>query len=172
VDIKEKIKRGGPPTRTVAVWLGADLDLLDEYERAVHELDEAQPAKTLDGQGGRSQIQARIDRLRERLEEYRVTFRVKGLDDKRWERLLAAHPPRVNASGEIDDGDKRLGWNRETFNGALVRATVIEPDLDDEDWLALLGDDETEGQLTSGQVDELATAAFTLTKIRIDVPFS
>lgn len=168
---KERIRRGGPPTRTVTVWLGADLDLVDQYEAAVKELEEAQkPADSLAGNGSTADITARIEALREQLDQYAMDFRLRGMDDKRWVRLLAEHPPRTGDDGERVPSD-RPGWNAETFPPALVRATTVSPELDDEDWLALLGDDDTEGQLTGAQVDELAAVAFSLSKVSVDVPF-
>jgi hypothetical protein len=167
---KERIRRGGPPTRTVTVWLGADLDVVDQYEAAVKELGEAQqPSDSLAGNGSTSDISARIESLRAQLDEYAMDLKLRGMDDKRWVRLVAEHPPR-KADGEVDPRD-RPGWNGETFPAALVKATTVSPVLDDEDWRALLGDDDTEGQLTGAQVDELASVAFNLSRASVDVPF-
>lgn len=168
---KERIKNARPTTKTVPVWLGADLDLLDEYEAVERELEQAQkPADSLAGNGSVSEIQARLDALKTQLDEFRMDFRVRGLDDFHFGRLVAAHPPRKDGA-EVDPRDLR-GWNSETFPGALVRATVVSPDLDDEDWLALLGDEETLGILTSAQLDDLAAEAFRLSRVSVDIPFS
>lgn len=173
VSIKEQIRRnrqaGGQPTKTVTVWLGADMDVVAEYEAALQELENPPKTKKL-GEDPAAETKARVAALRAQLEEYRVAWRVRGLDDKRWERLVAQHPPRKTDDGSIDPRD-RAGWNSESFPPALVKAATVSPDLDDEDWAALLGDDETEGQLTASQLDGLAAVAATLTKQPIDVPF-
>ncbi len=170
LSVKERIRRGGPPTKTVPVWLGADLDLIEQYETLRAELENARPAKTLAGDGGRADLEARLESLREQLDDYAFPFKLRGMDDKRWQKLVDKHPPRQLEDGGVDPRDK-AGWNAETFPGALVKATTVFPELDDEDWLALLGDDDTEGQLTPAQLDELAAAAYKLSKVPVDVPF-
>lgn len=169
LSLKERIRRGGP-TRTVTVWLGADMNLIDEYEQrrpvqlpAVTSLAGAEILATSD---------PRLDELRGLLAEYEVKFTLRGLDSRRWNKLVAAHPPRLDADGTIHKDDRAVGANMTTFPDALVRAATIDPQLDDEDWIALLGDDDTEGSLTPGQLDELSAAAFSLSKIGPDVPFS
>lgn len=168
--VKERIRTAGPTTRTVPVWLGADMDLVEKYQAAKAELEEASPAKTLDGAGGKAEIETRMTALRKQLEEFRVDFKIRGLSDRRYERLLAEHPPRKAEDGSVHPKDN-LGWDRTTFPAALVRAATVEPELDDDDWLVLLGDDEQDGQLTGGQFDDLAAAAFRLSQHAIDVSF-
>lgn len=181
---KERIKRAGPTTKTVWIWLGADLDLLDEYEATELELAEAQkPSDSLAGNGPVGDIKARHDALRAQLDEYRMGFRLRGLDDGRWRRLVEAHPAR-RVDNEVHPHD-RIGWDASTFPAALVRAATVSPDLDDEDWEALLGPDAEarkrleeqglpvpEGILTSTQLDELSAAAFKLSRHEVDIPFS
>jgi hypothetical protein len=175
LSLKEKIRRGGP-TDLVAVWIGAPVDLVREYEQACEKFEEVEkepsPADSLAGPAGLStdEERANVERLRAELEDYVVEFRLRGLDSKRWERLLAKHSPRKDEEGNVDSRDRR-GWHAETFPPALVRATVISPELDDDDWLALLGDDENVGSLTFGQIDRLAGVAFRLSQADIDVPF-
>lgn len=173
--LKEKIRRGGP-TDLVAVWIGAPMDLVREYEQAYEKLQEAKqadsPADSLAGPSGLStdEDQAEVERLRAELEDYVVEFRIRGLDDKRWERLLDKHQPRKDGEGNVDPRDKR-GWNAATFPRALVRATTVTPEFDEDDWLALLGDDEHEGSLSAGQIDLLAGVAFRMSQVAVDVPF-
>ncbi|MFD6770588.1 hypothetical protein ACFWC6_30695 [Micromonospora chalcea] len=171
MDIKERIRKARPTTRTVPVWLGADLDLVDEYEAAVAALEEARkPGDSLAGNGSPAATGERVAELRAELDKFRVDFRLRGLDDLRYAQLLRDHPARVDADGEPIDADE-AGWNRDTFPTALVRLAVVEPELDDEDWTALLGDENTLGVLTSRQLDRLATVAFQLTRQITDIPF-
>lgn len=168
LSLKERIRRGGP-TRTVTVWIGADLDLLDEYERLTKPA--AEQATSLAGSAPTVES-PRLAELRDLLAEYEVQFRLRGLDSRRWNKLVAAHPPRLDTDGTINKEDRSIGANMETFPDALVRAATVSPELDDDDWAALLGDDETEGSLTPGQLDELSAAAFSLAKVGPDIPFS
>jgi len=170
--IKERIRKAGPTTRTVRVWLGADLDLIDEYEAAEQAVEQAkQPADSLAGSGSIDEATQRLERVRARLDECAVDFKLRGLDDLHYCRLLEQHPPRRAEDGTLDERD-RTGWHKETFPPALVRACVVEPELDDEDWAALLGDEGRYGLLTSVQLDGLAAEAFALTRHPVDVPFS
>lgn len=173
MDIKERIRKAGPTTRTVPVWLGADLDLVDEYEAAVQALEAAKkPADSLAGNGPVADLEARVDELRERLDEFRVDFKLRGLDDLHWSRLLDQHGPRKDAEGKDNPEDAEFGYNLETFPAALVRAATVEPVMDDEDWVALLGDEGTLGLLTSNQLQQVFKVAFRLSRHPVDVPFS
>lgn len=171
LSVKERIRRGGTPTRTVPVWLGADLDLLDEYERLQAEKPAAVVTSLAGGSTNEVPTSDRLAELRELLGEYLVEFRLRGLAAKPWGKLAAAHPPRTEPDGSILKADRVLGANMETFPAALVRAATVSPELDDEDWLALFGDDNTDGQLTPGQLDALSAAAYGLSKHDADVPF-
>lgn len=168
LSLKERIRRGGP-TRTLTVWIGADLDLLDEYER----LSNPTPDQATSLAGAAPTVEnPRLAELRALLAEYEVQFKLRGLDSRRWNKLVAAHAPRLDADGTILKEDRAIGANMATFPDALVRAATVCPDLDDEDWAALLGDEDTEGSLTPGQLDELSAAAFSLAKVGPDIPFS
>jgi hypothetical protein len=167
---KDRLASVSASTRSVTVVVGADLDLLDEYEALKAALDEPQPVDSLAGNGSRGEIIERLAEIERALEAHRFTFRLRGLDDKRWERLVAEHPPRRNAEGKPDERD-RIGWNMSTFPAALVRATTVEPELDADDWLVLLGDDELQGKLPGAELDKLSAAAFRLSKVQVDVPF-
>lgn len=167
--IKEKIRRGGP-TKTVPVWIGAPMDLVEEYEQACKDAEDAgQPADSLAGTAGGGEHQMRLLDLRRQLDEFVVFFTLRGLDDKRYQRLKDAHPPR-QLGEEVHPRD-RFGFNYETMPAALVRACTVAPDLDDGDWLALFGDDDTEGSLTGAQVDALGGVAVRLCTRDVDVPF-
>lgn len=166
---KERLKVLGPSTKTVPVIIGADLDLLEEYERLQADVEAARPDDSLAGNSARSEASERMRAIEDALAGNRFDFRLRGLDDKRWQELLAEHPPRqVDGKPVADD---RLGWNAVTFPAALVRVCVIDPELDDEDWLELLGDDGMVGKLPSSELDKLSAAAFRLSRVQVDVPF-
>jgi hypothetical protein len=166
---KERLAAAGPSTKTVTVIIGADLGLLDEYERVSASLDDVKPADSLAGNGSRSDALARLAAIEAALAPHRFDFRVRGLDDKRWERLVAEHPPR-QVDGKPDPRD-RIGWNMATFPAALVKVCVVEPQLDADDWLMLLGDDDVQGLLPGSELDKLSAAGFRLSRVQVDVPF-
>lgn len=176
LSLKERIRRG-QPTRTVPVWVGADMDLLDEYERLTETKPEPEQATSLAGPAegaavARDQADARLAELRDLLDDYRVDFVVRGLGEKRWRALVNEHKPRLDDDGSIRKEDRVVGANMDTFPGALIRAATASPAFDDEDWAALLGTAEEEGTLTDGQLGSLSAAAYTLSKVDVDVPFS
>jgi hypothetical protein len=83
-----------------------------------------------------------------------------------WEELLASHPPRKDGHGKVDQRDAAAGVNVETFFDALVRASIVEPALTDEQWQKL------DAKLSSAQFDQLSTSAWNLNRSGVDVPFS
>jgi hypothetical protein len=170
LSIKERIRQSAPVTKPVTVWLGADMGLVEEYEEIEAELKNLRPNDSLAGDGG-GPLRDRLAELRQELDQFAVVFRLRGLDDGHYESLLSQHPPRRKDDG-VDPRDLRFGWNIATFPAALVRASTVEPELDDEDWRLLIGQEGVPGKLTAGQLDELAGVAFRLSKHPVDVPFS
>lgn len=183
LSVKERLRRAKAsgttllPTRTVDVWLGADVDILDAYAEAVaaatttDEPAGAGRGRRLDGRGSRAEAQQRADSLAEQLAEFRVAWKVRGLSEREWERLLAANAPRKDGDG-VDAQDAAVGWNSQTMPKALVLTGTVEPKLDEQDWKDLLGDDDTDGQLPPGEIDKISAAVFNLTRKPISVPFS
>jgi hypothetical protein len=183
-DFKAIIRGAKLPETTVPVCLHADL--VAEFEQASRELAEAQrsPLDSLAGTG-MQEIAQRIENLRTKMGEHTIDFRLRGMPRSRWKAFIADHPPRKDESGAVDERDKYIGVNTNTFGMALVRLSVVDPDLDDEDWRILLGDTEAErarreaagepvedGKLTDRQFDELSNAAWGLNRGEVDIPFS
>jgi hypothetical protein len=103
----------------------------------------------------------------------------------RWREFVAEYPPRQADDGTVDPRDQHVGVDTDEFFPALIRRSVFDPQLDDEDWRVLLGDSEAErvrrekagkpvedGKLTDRQFDQLADAAWGLNRRDVDVPFS
>jgi hypothetical protein len=143
--------------------------LVAEHERLVEDL--ARLADTPDGRlnsgGQRRRLAEQIRQLEESMAGDAIVLKLRSLG-MRYGRLVADHPPRKAADGTVDERD-RLGFNVQTFPGALIRASVCEPAFDDEDWEILLGDD---GKLSDRQYDDLFQAAWSLNRRDVDVPFS
>ena len=179
--IKDRLRQNaaegkGQPTRSVPIFLGADLDLVERYQAVTDLLSQEEAgsgrrkAPRLGDVSDHSALEAELEELRAKLADAQVVFRLRGIDDGRWDRLVAQHPPR-KVDDQIDPRDRSTGWNSATFPIALLRATVIDPDLDDEDWRLLLGTEDIDGQLSSGQLEQLVLAAIGISRGAIDIPF-
>lgn len=181
--IKEMLKAAKLPETTVPLCLRGDLQA--DFEQAERDLAEAQrrPADSLAGTGTRA-IAERIEDLREQMQEHTVDFRFRALSRHAWKALRDEHPPRRKEDGSIDERDA-LGTNIDTFFDELIRVSLTEPELDEDDWRTLFGDDEEErarreaegepvedGTLTDRQWNQLADAAWTLNRGDVKVPFS
>ncbi len=163
--IKEKLKAAKRPETTVPVCLRGDLQA--DFEQAERELAEAErkPADSLAGTGARA-IAERIEALREEMREYTVEFRFRAKPKHEFRELVDAYPPRRDDEGGIVDGDRAIGVNTETFFDACIRACLVEPELDDEDWATL------DANLSDRQFDELSNAAWGINRREVGVPFS
>jgi hypothetical protein len=164
-DVKTLIREAKLPEDTVPICLRADLQA--EFERLERDLERAErtTADSLAGNGAR-QVAEQIEALRQQMTDATVAFRLRAMPRPAWREFTAGHPPRKDGD-DIDDRDQLLGVNVDTFFEALVRASVVEPELDGEDWDLLLGD-----KLTDRQFDHLAQAAWALNRRDVDVPFS
>ncbi len=174
MSIKDKIKSARLPERTVPVCLdGALVAEIQAADRELKRLTEQPTADSLEGGGELRAVAERVEQLRQQMTESTVEFRLRAMPRRQWKAFIAQHAPRKDEeSGEIHPRDRNIGVNTATIYPALVRASVISPELDDEDWLALLGDEDTDGALTDRQFDELANAAWLLNRDTVDVPFS
>lgn len=166
--IKDALKAAKLPERVVPVCL--QLDLQDEFETAERELQEAlqRPRDSLAAGGVPTELSERVKALEDQMRKASHDFRLRAHPRPKWKALLAEHQPRKDPeSGDVDERDKYIGVNVETFFPALIRASIVEPELDDEDW-ALLVDE----KLTDRQFDQLSDAAWALNRRDVDVPFS
>ncbi|SBV27572.1 hypothetical protein GA0070620_3096 [Micromonospora krabiensis] len=166
MDVKELIKQGRRPEDTVPLCLRADL--VREYEQVEKQVTKAR------GDAGDSlagpqvaDLEARLADLRGQMAGTTLTLTLRALSPHRYQALVDEHPPRVN-DGVPHSRDRVLGFNADTFFVALAKACIVSPDLDDEDWEALVGDD---GTLTDGQVEKLCTTAWQLNKSEVNLPF-
>lgn len=154
------------PERTVQICLRGDL--VAEHEQAERELEQAQKqaADSLAGTGAGA-IATRIQSLEAEMREHTYAFRLRALLRHEFRALMSGHPPRVEEDGGLVSDDAGFRVNRDTFFPALIRASVIDPELDDTDWSDLL-----DSRLTDYQFQELALAAWMLNAGEVDVPFS
>lgn len=182
----DRLKDAKLPERSVPVCLRGDL--VAEWEAAERDLERAQkqPGDSKEGTGVGGLLD-RIEALQAEMSEHSDEYRLRALPRHKFRKLVVAHPPRTDENDEVRREDLQIGVNRETFFPALIKASVIEPDLDDEDWRVLLGDTDAaiaeleaagkqdeiqDGLLTDRQCQQLEDVAWFLNRAEVDVPFS
>jgi hypothetical protein len=161
-----------PAERTVLLCLRGDL--VAEFEELERQLAKAKDrnADSLAGTGAPA-IAAKMEELRGEMEQYSVTFRLRTLPRRAYQKLLAENPPRrdPNKPDQILPADAQLDnqsdANAETFWFALARACVVEPAMDDEQWARLV--DEV---LSDRQFELLAVVSLALCRGEVNIPFS
>lgn len=185
-DISEILAGAKLPEDTVDLCLRADL--VAEHERLDAELEARleRPNQKLGGDPRRAELAAQIVALEEQMRESTITVRLRAMPKRRWRALVMAHPPRLNEDGARIPVDFR-GVNSDTFYDPLIRASVTEPELTDDQWTHLLGhtaaeaealeaagkgDEVQDGVLTSRQHDGLFAAAWDLNRDEVTVPKS
>lgn len=168
-DIKLLIKGAKLPERSVMICLDQSLVAdIEALERQLSAVNGGPDTASLEG-SPRLQIERRIEALRQEMPDASIEFRFRALPRSVYSALLKEHPPR-----DGDKLDQANGINLDTFFEAVVRACCVAPELDEADWLDLLGDDTDEhpGVLSSGQFDVVAMAAWGVNRRDVDVPFS
>jgi hypothetical protein len=159
-DITALLGQARLPERSVELCLRGDLAAeLEELDRQFAALPESDGRLTSGAERRRLGEQAAA--LRGQMKASTVVFRLRGLSRRTWDALVKAHPP-----VEGVDEHKVFGYNTETFFDALVRASVVDPVLDDEQWTALID------VVTTNQWRKLALTAQTLSIGEVNVPFS
>lgn len=182
---KDLIRAAKLPEKSVPVCLHADL--VAEHEAADRELKQERdrPSKKLDDGGRARELSERLTALEAEMAEHTIEFRLRAMPRPKWKAFIAQYPPRKAEDGTVDERDQFIGVNVDAFFDPLIRASVIDPELDDEDWRILFGDTDEqraqreakgesveEGKLTDRQFDTLADAAWALNRHGVDVPFS
>lgn len=163
MNIKQMLAHASRPQRTVAVCLNGAVAL--EYEELRRRIDKAgkESVPSLAGSATTAR-EMELTALKERMREHTVTFTVAALGRPEWRALVDAHPPRKLEDGTThpDDG---AGVNEATFYSALVRKSIVDPEMDAADH------DLLESTLTDAQYSRLCKAAFDVNRHEIDVPF-
>jgi hypothetical protein len=152
------------PERTVPTCMRGDLNAEHEQLNDALELLEEKAVDSLAGNGG-AELAKRIEALEQEMRENTYPFRLRALTGREFRTFKAKFPPRLDG-GEIDKRDRMFEFNRDDAIEPLVRASVIDPDIDDARWSALLQ------TLTDRQLDDLFIAAWLLNRGEIDVPLS
>jgi hypothetical protein len=136
-DIKSIIGGARRPEKIVVICLRPDL--MAEWQRATEELQRAKeaPRESLDDSGPVA-LARRVEHLEQEMRESSVEFVVRGIP-----------PARVRAIQAESADDEALAM-------AVLRESLAAPDVDDDDWERLFGDD---GILVMGEVARLVEAS-------------
>jgi len=168
LNAKALIRRRKP--RTLEYRVCVDPDLVRGYEAAVAERESARsgPRDSLAAGGMPDGLQQRIADLLAQVEANTIPLTFKALPRPEFRKLRDSHPPKKDADGNfVRLVDARLGVDADGFGEPLVRASLVSPELDDEDLTVLINE-----VLTDGQWDDLFTRVWNLNEEKVDVPFS
>lgn len=160
------IRGGKLPEKDFSVCV--DPDLVTEYEQLVGKRNAAKEVgrSSLAG-SATAELDEQITDVQKRMEASTIVLRLRALSRRRWRELRDEYPARKAEDGSVLPEDMFLGVNREPFLNALVRESIVEPELDAETTDLLLDE-----RLTDGQWDELNSLCWNLNESRVSVPLS
>ncbi len=163
--LKEKIASAKLPERVVTLCLRGDL--LARHAKLLVELSEARREADSSLAGGNAhEVLEQLEALRLEMLEDSIELRLRAMPSRSWDELIRAHPPRPD-----NPIDQRVGFYPYGFYRQALMEACVEPQLDAEDWLALVGDEGNDGALTDAQWDELTTAVYELNRHAVNIPF-
>lgn len=115
-------------------------DLIAAFEELESELAEAQtavgPRRNADGITKRAiELAEQVQAAEDAISESAVKFVFRALSRDRF-RDLTDQPENLPRVG--DQLDMMVGYNREAVGDALVRASMVDPEFDDESWATLV----------------------------------
>lgn len=164
---KDMIKAARLPEQMVPLCLRGDL--LSAYQAAETELNIALlPSDSLAGSTADTEALAeKVEALRTEMADYTLELTLRALPRLKWKAFESAHPPRMGEDGRVIEDDRRFGFDVSTFFPEVLPVSTASPELDAEDWTALLTE-----KLTDGQIESLCTAVWLLNQGQVSVPFS
>lgn len=175
--VKEKLKAAKRPEDRMRIHLPGEQRT--EWMRLNEELEQAarQSAGMLAPDPKLKTLARKITAIEDAMRDADIELTLRALRRQRtpatplnevtWKELLAAHEPRKGKDGKVVPEDAANGYNWETFPEGLIRASVVDPAMDEEDWADLLYE-----TLTDGQFDRLFEKCWRLNRNLVDVPFS
>jgi len=152
-----------PRTSVVTIYQGDYLDRIRHIERkyaAAVEAEKVAPtALAVDGSEVAA-LAAEHESLVKKADETAVDIKIVALGRKVWRALVAEHPPR---DGNKDD--LSVGVNEEAFRDPLVAASIVSPELTDDDLDQLSDVDHERLYMSCWALNRLAATA---PKARLD----
>lgn len=159
-ELSDLIKSAKLPERTIQHCVRGDI--VADVERLERELSSLKTQDSrLTGNPEARALAEQIEALREEMSESVIEFTLRALPRRAFQKLLASHPAR-----DDDKYDRSIGYNRETFVDALVRASVAAPEVSEEDWETIVD------AMTAAQWEDFANVAAALNMEQVSVPFS
>jgi hypothetical protein len=153
VEFDRLLSEARPAEQIVSVCLRGDL--LAEHQRLSRLLsDERNRARISIDDAGPVDVAAQIQDVERRMREATWDFRVCALPRRRLRELSAS----------VDEG--------EPLSLAILRESLVDPQVTDEQWLRLVGDDNTDGVLPMGELQRLVHAANEVNFQETSVPTS
>lgn len=142
-------------------------DLKAEHERLEAELErlETDSFDSLAGNGG-AELADRIRALEDEMRENTYPIRLRAMSRPAFRAFLAEFPPRLDDEGKVNKLDSAFDFNIDSGAEALVQRSIVDPELADADFAALIA------TLTENQFDTLTMAAIRLNRSDVDVPKS
>jgi small-conductance mechanosensitive channel len=160
-DFNELLAEATLPERTVRLCLRGDLTgALEQAERELAQA-EATPQTGLSDDRGVPRLRDRVEELRTQVQDKARDFKLRGITSRQWSDLVAKNPPR-----EDTPGDRYLGYNPDGLFDELVALCLVDPALSPEQ-VTQLAD-----HISAGQWDLLTDTALTVSRRKVDVPFS
>lgn len=159
LDLDAALAAAKRPERTVDLCLRGDLQAdFESLERDLAD-EQAKPGDSLAGNPRVVEIAEQIEALRQEMQDATVTVRLRGIGNIEWNKLVAD-----NEARDGNQADQAYGYNTETFFPSLVKACLV--DVTTAQWTRLY---ET---ISSGQFEDLSTAALAVSRRKVDVPKS
>lgn len=166
-DFKSLLAGAQLPRRSVEICLRGDLTArFEELERELAAVVERPESQSIEDEPEALRIAREIEAVRAEMQEHSYTFVVQALPRPAYQSLKSEHPPRQNDEGEIRQEDAVLDANYDTFLEPLLRASLVDPEMDEATWAELVG------KLSENQYNSLINAAYMVNKGGISVPFS
>lgn len=137
-------------------------DLVDEYEELNARAATARENPTsISGSPELPEWTARLDELKDEIEDTTIEFTIRGLPRPQYTELAAKYPGREGNQKDIFAG----GVNVDEITEQLIKLGTIDPILDEEDWQLLLA-----GVNTAGYA-KLTLAAWAANQKDVSAPF-
>lgn len=172
IDFDALIAQASLPEETVPICLDGKLVRRWEALRDHIAADTpAQPAndQRLVSKPARHPQQDELDQLTEQVRAKNLPWVIRAMDRDKFAEFVAMpeFAARKDAKGEVNPRDRSLGVNTDVFIPALVKASLVDPDVEpDGRWERL------RPHLANSQMMRLFNAAWSINNEDRDVPFS
>lgn len=108
-------------------------DLVAEKEKLEAELQEAQTNDYLSNSKSKAPTIARkLDKLAKEADKHTYEFTFEAIGMKRWQDMIADHPPTKEQKKKAKDDEQYLEFNPETFPIAAISASCKDPEMDED----------------------------------------